>query len=589
MRILEVVAFAVLVACTPGTGGPGAQDSTADSADSQPDAGPEALCQLDLACPGNILDDPKAPCTVAITGGSGDVEYSGPAGFELRGRSSLVFPKPQYSMELRTYNELPVWPGSTWRYLDDGSTPGSGWKSLDFDDAAWGSGGAPLGYGEPYLTTTVRAGANEEPPAITTYFRYEFTVSSKPDITQVNLGLIRNDGAAVYLNGHEILRDNLPDGATDDTLATTPQTFEQEIVWIVTPVDPALLNAGTNVLAVEVHQAAPASPDMRFDVYLEGTGDDVDVDLLGMGAEADWVVNGMYVDRSLFRNRLAFDLFQSFGGKSRFATETRFCELQLNGQYEGIYSLGEKIDDGKDRVDISPGTEPGQAFIIKSDDAIGFRKNHVGYGNWQLVWPDEADDATYAEIGETLDQWEAAVRGPPATSPDDGMFAYLDVDSAVDFVLLQEFMKNVDAYALSIYLWKDHDGKMHFSPWDLDLSMGYPYTDCGAEGWILKAEFVQAMAASPVFHDRLVARWRDLRQNQLAEEAILARIDDYDTTLEPGLPQDLARWPVTDIAFSTDYVDNWLCPVSSYEDEHARTLRFIHDRLTWMDANIESF
>ena len=54
---------------------------------------------------------------------TGDVLYDGPAGVELRGRTSLTFPKPQYSVELREYMELPVWPGSTWRYRDDGADP----------------------------------------------------------------------------------------------------------------------------------------------------------------------------------------------------------------------------------------------------------------------------------------------------------------------------------------------------------------------------------------------------------------------------------------------------------------------------------
>ena len=75
------------------------------------------------------------------------------------------------------------------------------------------------------------------------------------------------------------------------------------------------------------------------------------------------------------------------------------------------------------------------------------------------------------------------------------------------------------------------------------------------------------------------------------EEAILARIAGYDTILAPAIEPNFARWPIEDIVFQTDdpTVENWLCPVSSYADEHERTLGFLHDRLLWLDENIGQF
>lgn len=582
------LSLVLVAACGPGGGTKG--DGPVDS-DSPADPGAqERLCSVTAECGGGILDNPKTPCTLTIVDGDGVVAYTGEAGFELRGRSSLTFPKPQYAVELRQHHELPVWPGSTWRYRDDGADLGAAWREPGYDDSAWPSGPAQLGFGEDYLQTEVSDG-------VTTYLRYEFTVGSPAEVTQLELGILRNDGAAVFLNGVEVQRDNLPPNAAYDTFAIAPTTWEESIAWRIVEPDPALLVTGTNVLAVEVHQAEGAADTMRFDLYLEASGDDASADLLGMGGEEDWILNGQYVDRSLFRNRLGYDLFQAFGGPERYATETRFCELDLNGEYMGVYTLGEKLERDGDRIDIGKGEEPGDSFVVKLDDQDGFHANVVGYGTWQLVHPDPGEGAE-AAVSAWLSAFEDAVRTDP-----DGIFAYVDLDSAVDWVLLQELTKNHDAYRLSVYLWKDEDGKAFFAPWDLDLTMGYPYTDCGAQGWnprdflasdgeVVDIEFIHAMASVPAFRDRLVERWQELRQGVLSEEAILARIAGYDATLAPAIEANFARWPIEDIAFSTDYpevVDDWLCPVSTYDEEHTRTVAFLTDRLVWMDANVASF
>ena len=281
-------------------------------------------------------------------------------------------------------------------------------------------------------------------------------------------------------------------------------------------------------------------------------------------------------------------MFQSLGGAERYAPESTFCELELNGEYQGIYSLGERIKRAESRLDLDDDGPVGSTFIVKLDSTDGFHDNAVGTGTWQLVFP-EADAANEAAVSTFLSGWEDATRASDPTDLETGIFAYIDMDSAVDWVLLQEFAKNVDAYQYSVYLWRDAGGKARFVPWDVDLSMGYPFYDCGATGWLTRLEFVDAMAADPSFRAALVDRWTLLRQDQLSEASIFARIEAYDTTLAPGLDENFERWPIGDIAFATDDVDDWLCPVDSYEEEHERVLTFIAERLSWMDENIASY
>lgn len=589
--MLMSVLLVLLLACNPKASSDTADTDLDASGDTDTGLGtgdPLLLCNIGLVCEGNILDNPKVPCAMEVVSGDGVALYDGPAGVELRGRTTLTSPKPQYSVDLHNYGELPIWPGFIWHFLDDGANLGTAWRAPAYDDASWSVGPAPLGYGEDYLNTEVSSGPDPDAVTVTTYYRYTFGVYTPASITKLTVGLIRNDGAAVYLNGTEILRDNLPADASYDTLALAPISAADEVLWTTADVPTELLLAEGNVLAVEVHQASLTSTDSRFDLYLEGAGGDAAVDMLGMGRDSDWIVNGQYLDRVLFRNKLVYDLFQSLGGPERYASETRFCELTLDGDYKGVYTLGERIERETTRVDISNEGEPGESFIVKLDDVDGFHANAVGYGTWQLVDPKDTPDAE-ARVSAYLTQWEEAILGPDPADPDTGVFAYLDMDSAVDFVLLQEFAKNMDAYQLSVYLWKDTEGKMFFAPWDLDLSFGYPYYDCSAEGWLVRAPWVDAMASDPAFHDALVARWTDLRQGPLAEDAILERIAGYDLTLGAAVERNFERWPIEDIAYETDFVEDWLCPVSTYPEEHARVLDFISGRLAWMDANIGAF
>ena len=83
---------------------------------------------------------------------------------------------------------------------------------------------------------------------------------------------MRDDGCVIYLNGVEVVRSNMPSGTvTYTTRATTAIGGTDESAWLEAPIDPALLVAGTNVIAVELHQQSPTSTDISFDLELRAT------------------------------------------------------------------------------------------------------------------------------------------------------------------------------------------------------------------------------------------------------------------------------------------------------------------------------
>jgi hypothetical protein len=166
--------------------------------------------------------------------------------------------------------ELLIARGANWTYLDDGSDPQTRWRTSDFDDSQWLAGAAPLGYGYGNQATHVGFGPNVNDKFITTYYRRTFQVDDPADILDVALHLQVDDGAVVYLNGREVARLNMPPGTLDfQTLASrwigsTPDDTIQSI-----QLDGQLLQAGSNLLAVEVHQRSATDNDLWLDLALE--------------------------------------------------------------------------------------------------------------------------------------------------------------------------------------------------------------------------------------------------------------------------------------------------------------------------------
>ncbi len=161
--------------------------------------------------------------------------------------------------------------GSTWKYLDDGSDQGEAWRDPNFDDSSWTSGEAQLGYGDNDETTIVRYGSDSGRKHMTTYFRHVFEVSDVSSYEVIRLRLLRDDGAVVYLNGVEVLRSNMPAGAIHYTTpAGSSLSGEEETAFQESDVPSGPIHSGSNVLAVEIHQASGSSSDISFDLAIDG-------------------------------------------------------------------------------------------------------------------------------------------------------------------------------------------------------------------------------------------------------------------------------------------------------------------------------
>ena len=159
--------------------------------------------------------------------------------------------------------------GSDWKYLDDGSNQGSGWKENSFDDNNWNSGYAQFGYGDGDETTILGYGNDANNKYITTYFRKTIQIDDPSNITSLKINLLRDDGAIVYLNGNEVIRSNMPSGSVDyQTRAVSALGGTDENTFNLFDISAASLKQGENVFAVELHQANPQSSDISFDMQV---------------------------------------------------------------------------------------------------------------------------------------------------------------------------------------------------------------------------------------------------------------------------------------------------------------------------------
>ena len=163
--------------------------------------------------------------------------------------------------------------GSVWKYLDTGSAPDNTWTELAFDDSGWKTGLAKLGYGIGDEATVVGFGPNASDRFLTTWFRQRFVVEDAASIDHLVFRLRRDDGAVVYLNGHELYRENMPAGPVQSSTTALADITSEEITFFKRLIPSTGLLSGTNVVAVEIHQFRTNSTDLSFDLELAGLTD----------------------------------------------------------------------------------------------------------------------------------------------------------------------------------------------------------------------------------------------------------------------------------------------------------------------------
>lgn len=184
------------------------------------------------------------------------------------GSSDLHFDLELIGLPAAPMNTTLASRGAVWKYHNLGQDLGTDWRQPNFVDSGWSSGPADIGFGDPGIPTVITGGpSGGRFPTI--YFRRAFTLNDSTGIGQLQMGLRRDDGGVVYLNGQEIFRSNMPNGPiTYGTFA--PGATSSETTFFQGTTNAATLVTGQNVLAIEIHQDDAGSSDLHFDFELIG-------------------------------------------------------------------------------------------------------------------------------------------------------------------------------------------------------------------------------------------------------------------------------------------------------------------------------
>lgn len=343
---------------------------------------------------------------------------------------------------------------------------------------------------------------------------------------------------------------------------------------------------------------------------------ELELKLLDMPKESDWTLNATYNDKTLMRDGFTYIIAGRF---MDYAPRVRYAEVIINGEYQGVYLVIEKIKRDKNRVNIpkisdtdSTGDGLTGGYIIKIDKTTGSGGGGGWYspylpfpGAWQhtlyqFEYP-KAENITPAQssyISNHVTHIEDIMNSDNYQDPITGYRKYIDTKSLADFIIVNELTKNPDAYRLSTFFYKERDsdgGKIKFGPvWDFNLSLGNadyctngdPYglviedfnKVCATDGWVIQFWW-QRFLADTAFYKELKLRWRDLRQAQLSNDNIFNLVDSLATLVDTAKDRNFERWPVLgQYVWPNYFVGN------TYSEEIDFLKGWLTQRLAYLDS-----
>lgn len=332
----------------------------------------------------------------------------------------------------------------------------------------------------------------------------------------------------------------------------------------------------------------------------EDFSDNRDIEIDGMVADSDWVLHGPYMDKTLIRNYMCYNIA---GEMMDYSPNVRFCEVFINDKYEGLYVLTEKIKYNEDgRVNITK-TDPKlseTSYIIKIDEPIDGKyringlleeigKIDVRGGNaMRIEYPNKTlTEKQYDYINKNLAKIEKTIYSKTIIDRKESYKRYIDVNSFVDYFILSEFTYNIDASSLSTYLYKDVRGKLKLVPWDYNNSFeNYENTTGTLNNFFLKKKWwYKYLLKDTYFTNKIISRYYSLRKGVLSDEYLNKYIDDTIEYLGPAIDRNFERWPDS---LEADLLN----PKERNQHSHKEAVDYLKKAIKlrgeYLDKNIES-
>ncbi len=346
-----------------------------------------------------------------------------------------------------------------------------------------------------------------------------------------------------------------------------------------------------------------------FSIELQNAdGSNNNVSILGLPEENDFVLNGPFSDQTLVKNVLTYELFRRTG---RWAPRTRFIEVILNGDYEGVYVLMEKLKRDENRVDIDKLTsedisapEITGGYILRRDKTQKLLEeewwrspvqqpyhNQMWYEYYDPEYADLTSDQT-SYIQDWMQNFDEVMSGSGFSDPENGYREYIKTKSFIDMMFINEISKGIDNYLFSNYFHKENDADggqlVAGPPWDYNL--GYGNLDYG-DSWDAKETYgwcypqggriywFERLMEDSHYMNKTYCRWTEHREGIFSDENVMAIIDSCVLVLGDAADHNFVRFPT---------LGNYVWPAiepypETYEGEIANLKSWLIGRLAWMD------
>ena len=306
--------------------------------------------------------------------------------------------------------------------------------------------------------------------------------------------------------------------------------------------------------------------------------------MLNMLEDKKWLFLAEYSDKSLIRNKISLDI----GAMSRleYTPKGEYAEVFLNDEYNGTYLIAQKVEVKSNRLNLPDNgylVEIDQDYRLDADDVffkptIFTQKHNENVFNIKEPSVDY-NTAEFNLIKDYINNFEAALFGANFKDAQIGYQAYIDLPSFIDWYLVQEIAKSVDAkYYSSIYFNYIPGNKIKMGPlWDFDLSYGnvdYANSQYTNGFWIKENPWYKRLFEDPAFESEVKERFMYFYNNT---NVILDKIDEYAKQLERAQGKNYEKWPT---------LGTYVWPNPVYFDTHAEEVSHLKDwvtkRMEWL-------
>lgn len=291
---------------------------------------------------------------------------------------------------------------------------------------------------------------------------------------------------------------------------------------------------------------------------LDENGESSKVDVLGMGENNDWILNISMLDQSLVRNYVAY----KFGSALFPGTpDCKYCEVLMKTgedqfEYQGVYLMMEKIEEGSERVDIADYT-PGDKLVSyllcrdRIDPSVPqlstyASENNLAYGRLTVLYPDDdvLDDYAFNTIQDEIDKVERALYSDDLQTYETWS-QYLDIDSFVDYYLFNSIFRNYDAGNNSTYMYKNAGGKLCMGPvWDYDNACNNDYNAIQIPDfdYFYSQAWFDRLVLSETYVKALENRYKELSAGIFSADYISDYTENVAKFLGNAAERDWVRW-----------------------------------------------